>query len=438
MSQRYSGLTKANLLFYRLPNWSIPIAVYGLLSLVTALLLLRNSQSPRRWIAFGLTQFLAAMLLLTIDWLVVFAAGAWILRTWHGKAINTDRLALLSLAIVGALSLVSGWLLSSWAQAGGFSAAIPLARGFERGGAFSYGIIAIFAAVAFWELLKQDDSGGNALLVATGIAVFVLGLHQQAYIPVLDAIPYSVDLRKWGQWLPLDPWTYFGIFILLAWPSFRQLGKSLRFGCAGMLIFMAISRLLAAPADDVVAIIVGFVCFTGHAACSLWADLKLKIVWVGAIVLLMVFIVPFNHQSFLEGILRNTPRVFLRDWSRQDTQSAYFPQFKVGAWIRGNTPEGSLIIGDETYLRYWMRRPMIIGDEDSIFVSYNAQQYAALEAEFNQLQVAFSSPEALLEYSRAHDADYIVVKRDQVDMSTVSEVTPIYVDDYFIVYSIDG
>jgi hypothetical protein len=435
LGYRYADLTKANLFFYRLPNWSVPIAIYGVLTALTTPALLRSSGRRGWWIAFGLTQFFGAALLMPLDWLVLFAGAAWIRRKLQGKVFAADTLVLLTLAVMGMLSLVAGSLLSAFAESSGFSPANFLSRGFQRGGTFSYGVLIVFAALAFWETLQRGDARSKLLFIASAAAVFVLGFHQQAYVPVLEAIPFSEDLTTWGQWLPVDPWIYLGVALLLLW---HEWPASARIGLAGMLIFLAVTRLLAAPASDVAALLMGMVLFVTHIAWTRSHQPRLRLAVVAGVALAVIVAAPIGAESIIGRMVKDTRRVFLRDWSRTDNQSPHSALYVVGDWIRQHTPSGSLVIANRTFLRYWMLRPLVIGDQDALFLSYNPQQYNELQAEFERLQAAYASPEALLAFSREHDADYVVVPRNEPDMSAQNGVTLVYADDHFVVYAVGG
>jgi hypothetical protein len=112
----YDNLTRANVFFYRLPNFINPITLFTLLTLGTGVGWLR-SRSGRFWgIAFGAAQFFGALLLLPQDWLVLLAFVLWVQgHLWRSRRLY-HIVPLLSLCAVNMLALSVGlvfWLMNT-------------------------------------------------------------------------------------------------------------------------------------------------------------------------------------------------------------------------------------------------------------------------------------------------------------------------------------
>jgi hypothetical protein len=426
----YNDVTRLNLFFYRLPTWNIPIVIFALLT-IAGLLLLWRSGDKTGWIMFGLAQFFGAALILTMDWFVLLAAAFWIVRVLRREHTETDRLALCFLFAVNLLALLIGWVFSNLSGALSMPSLLVPARSFLRGGAFVYPALVILIVISWRDLLRQSFWRGITLLL-----VVILGFHDMARTPPLEAIPVAGSA---GQWLPVDIWTYAGIFLLVVWPLLEKRSQIIQWGWLAVLAFQAVTRLLGAPADDSITLIIGVIVAVGMwvATSANRQSTGRRLAIGGAAAILILFMtLPLNGRSTVADIFANARSTLYRSWSRQDTWSLYYEDYFRGQWIQQNTPPASLILTGDTFARYWMQRPIVIGSDDHLFFHHAPAEYERFYRETQAQAAAYQSPEKLLQYAWQHQVDYIVVPRTS-GLPSLEGVALVYEDQTSLIYALN-
>lgn len=425
----YGDTTYANLLFYRLPNWNLPIIIYTLLTAFTGVVFWRKRKPGWRMV-FGLVQFYGAALLLTLDWLVLPVALEWGRRALRHEYSLSDEMALCFLFAVNILALTLGWIFAGSAVATDFSALLVPARSLLRGGAFVYAPLIVLGVACWGNLLRE--SWLRALIV---ILVIILGFHDIARIPPLNAIPISGTN---GQFLPLDVWTYAGILLLVLYPRLQGRWRTLGWGWLAGLFFQACTRLLGAPAGDTITVLVAVIVGLSFGVAVHLNNQPRQQRWiavVGCVVLAVLLFLPTGTSSAISNILTETTTALFRNWSRQDTGSLFYSDYYIGQWMNQNTPPGSLVVAGDTFMRYWMLRPIVIGTDDYLFFNHDPQQYNLLHAEAQLLQSAYQSPSTLLRYAREHKAAYLMILRQDESFS-LDNAALVYQDSRFLVYAL--
>lgn len=455
----YTDLTKANLLFYRPPNWSLPIVLYTLLTVISGGRLLWRWHAPSAqkndlwYLVFGLTQIGGALLLLTADWLILFAGGGWLLAARRGQDQTLDRWALLLLLVIAVLALPLGSTLYTLASTGIFPAAGVFSRALERGGTFAYAAVILLTVNGLWRMLAPMPRAERLLYLAVALAALANGMIQSYVLLPLEGIAYAPTLQHFGQLLPVDVWTYLGVGLLLIWPAVKGKFAVLRFGVAAALLVIASSRVLAAPAPDATAVLIGIWAggvwsiakrsnakhntFTQEQRLTphpLQLPYKVLVVLAG-LLLIVLLTLPIGGRSILGGLISDTPRALARNWSFTDHLSNLSLTYRTGDWLRQNTPPESVIIFGNSYLRYWARRPLAVGGEDAGFLLHDPAVYPHIAAEYERLRAAYADPVTLLAFAQDYDADYIVAPL-ALGLDTQQDATLVYVDDAIGIYTI--
>jgi hypothetical protein len=437
----FTDITKANVFMYRLPNWGIPIATYSFFTMLSSLALMWawwwHRQRPMLWwIIFGLAQFWGALVLVTVDWLLLFVAVEWVRRVLGKKDTSSESIILLFLMAINIMVLTIGGALTVIAFNRLFAPAAPLARALIRGGHLPYAPLILLLGVSLTTILHDELHRNRRLFFLCALATFIVGIHQQAHILVLEAIPFTETTHVSGQWLPIDPWTYLGIFLLILWPTLGEGMTFVQVAGAAMLVFQAATRLLSAPANDVTTLVIGIIAALLYSWSATRTQPETKVRYaVGTIIASIIIIaLPISGQSVLGSVLTNTRQALLRDWSRSDTRSEFFPTYEAGTWLREHTSPDSLVISTSTYLRYWMLRPMVIGHQDAGALA-SIQQYDSLKAEYDRLREASLDTEDLLSFSRNYDADYLVIPKAP-SPPMLEGITLVWESDYFLVYDL--
>lgn len=429
----YTSVARANLFIYRLPAWTPALTVYTLGLAVTGGALLyciraRSTAQPLRlWIAFGLLNLFGAWLILLADWLVLFGGALWIGRALRRRDDQADALALLWLAAVCALALAGAFILSDMLSSGASTVPFALARALQRSGTYAYGAVALLAALGLRDLLARTARDRWLLVVAAAAAV-VTGFHEA----VFETLP--------GTWLPFDGWIYAGVALLLAWPLLDQSGwPALRWGGTAALVAQALTRALASPiAPTLTLLTAGIVA----GAALLWLrtpplPARPMLPLGAAALVVVVFLMPFYEQPAAAQIAQDAHRVLLRDWSRQDRWSPYHRYYAVGAWLRQNTPPGTLVMAEATELRVWSLRPQVVGGEDAHFVRDNPELRAALLALAARQDQAYQAPQRLLDFAREHGAAYAVIPL-WLGVPHLPGLTPVFETPDYAVYAVSG
>ena len=436
----FYDLAKANLFFYRPPNWWVLISLYSFLNLVTGAGLLVQWRSGklhnvrRWWLAFGVVQLMGALFLQTVDWLVLWVTVEWLRRNRKGDFTFVDTINLLFLVAINVLILTVGGVMGGIAFSGIFPPASPLARALIRGVHLPYATLIIFSANTLWTISRDKKFDNKLLFLVSAIAVFIVGFHTEARIPPLEGTNFSENISIVGQLIPVDIWMYLGVFLLLLW---SRLSQPLRLSWAGALVFQALTRILTIPADDVTNLLVGLLFF---GATFLWKKTKIslnrRIIAGGTVVLSAVlFALPISGDSMLQRLLTDTPRQVMRNWSRIDYSERHTSTYEIGTWIAENTSPGSLIVSDQTYLRYWMLRPLFGGSLDSSFLFPGSPGRQKVERAYEELNDLWKKPSDLVTFCRDLGADYIVLSSD-TDLSGVPGVKEVYAEQEYSVYEI--
>lgn len=401
----YFSVARANLFIYRLPTWTPALIGYtlGLVGLSVALLYRVRTHGaakpPRWWAAFGLVNVFGALLILLVDWLVLFGGALWTARALRRRDDQADALAMLWLAAVGALALTGAFVLSDVLPSGASTVPSSLARALQRSGTYVYGAVALLAALGLRDRLMRTVRD-RWLLVAAAVSTLVTGFHEA----VFETLP--------GAWLPLDGWIYAGVALLLAWPSLeRGSWRAMRWGGAVALIVQALTRALASPASPTVTLLTASI---AAGAALLWLrasrpTARPVIALAAAALTAVVLLFPFNSKPALVQIAQDAHRVLLRNWSRQDRWSFYHRYYAVGAWLRQNTPPGTLVVAEATDLRVWSLRPQVTGQEDADFLYDDPEIRAAALALAARQAEAYQHPPQILDFAREHGAAYAVV-----------------------------
>ncbi len=427
----YTSVARANLFIYRLPAWSPALIAYtlGLISCGGALLYRARAGSaakpPRLWAIFGIVNLFGALLILLVDWLVLFGGTLWIGRALSRRDDQADALALLWLAAVCTLALTGAFVVSDVLPSGASTVPFSLARALQRSGTYAYGAAALLAVLGLRDLLART-ARDRWLLAVAAAAVVVAGFHEAEF----ETLP--------GTWLPLDGWIYAGAALLLAWPLLDRSGwRALRWGGTAALVVQALTRALASPASPAVTLLAGGV--VAGIGLMWWQTPRRTVRRIFAIqaaaLVATVFLIPFNGQPAAVRIAQDARRVLLRDWSRQDTWSYYHPLYAVGAWLRQHTPAGTLIAADSTLLRIWSLRPQVVGSEDLEFLDPASSVIPAVSALIERQAEAYQSSQGLLDFARAHGAAYIVVPLKPGAVQPAG-LTPVYETPYYAVYSV--
>lgn len=429
----YASVARANLFIYRLPAWPPALIAYtlGLIGTGGALLYRARAgsaaQPPRLWAAFGLVNLFGALLILLADWLVLFGGALWTGRALRRRDDQADALALLWLAAVCALALAGAFVVSDVLPSGASTVPSSIARALQRSGTYAYGAVALLAALGLRDLLART-SRDRWLLVMAAAAAAVTGFHEA----IFETLP--------GAWLPFDGWIYAGVALLLAWPLLDQGGwRALRWGGTAALVVQALTRALASPAAPTVTLLAAGI-VAGAALLWLRAPLlpmRRILALEAAALVAAVFLIPFDGQPAAAQIAQDAHRVLLRDWSRQDRWSPYHRYYVVGAWLRQNTPPGTLVVAETTELRVWSLRPQVVGGEDAYFVRDDPELSAAALALAARQAEAYQDPQRLLDFAREHGAAYAVVPL-WLDVPRLPGLTPVFETPDYAVYVVPG
>lgn len=432
----YFSTARANLFIYRLPAWPPALLLYSAGLLVTGGALLYraiaprarshqtgarpavSAQHPRLWAAFGLVNLFGALLILLVDWLVLFGGALWVGRALRRRGDQADALALLWLAAVGALALTGAFIASDVLPSGVSTVLPSLARALQRSGTYAYGAVALLAALGLRDLLARTAHDRWLLLIAAAAAV-VTGFHEAMF----ETLP--------GAWLPLDGWMYAGVALLLAWPALGQGGwRALRWGGAAALAVQALTRALSSPASVPVTLLTGAI-IAGAALLWLRAPQRpqrLALALAAAALVTAAFLIPFDGQPAAALIAQDAQRTLLRSWSRRDSWSAYFGLYQVGTWLRQHTPPGALVVAEPTLLRIWSLRPQVVGSDDLVFLRDDPAVIEAIAALIERQRAAYEDPQRLLAFAREQGAAYLVVaaEADALPGLTPALETPAY------------
>lgn len=209
----YQNLSRAEILGLRLSNWHLPILLYTAGSVFTGIGLyranLRQNSPPvssfdALWSIFGIVQLYAAMLLLTLDWLVLLAGGLWLL---HNRKDKRTRGLLLILAAIGFLALPIGYSAVLLGESGLLPIGYGAARLLMRGGQFAYPAIIMIMLCAAQSMILSRLHRERSLLVLLLISSLITGILGQRD----PAQFFGVG------WLAPDSWTLLGIAVLLGW-----------------------------------------------------------------------------------------------------------------------------------------------------------------------------------------------------------------------------
>ncbi|MGQ9887242.1 MAG: hypothetical protein ACUVSX_02015 [Aggregatilineales bacterium] len=429
----YTSVARANLFIYRLPAWPPALIAYtlGLIAAGGALLYRVRAgsaaQLPRLWAVFGIVNLFGALLILLADWLVLFGGALWTERALRRRDDQADALALLWLAGVCALALTGAFVISDVLPSGASTVPFSIARTLQRSGTYAYGTVALLAALGLRDLLARA-SCDRWLLVSAAVAAVVVGFHEA----IFETIP--------GTWLPLDTWIYAGVALLLAWPLLDRGGwRALRWGGTAALVVQALTRTLASPAAPAVTLLAAGI-VAGAALLWLRASLlppRRALAPATAALVAAAFLIPFDRQPTVVQIAQDARRVLLRDWSRQDRWSPYHRYYQVGAWLRQNTPPGTLVVAETTELRIWSLRPQVVGDADLDFLDPASGAIAAVSALIKRQAEAYQEPQRLLDFAREHGAAYAVVPL-WLGVPRLPELTPVFETPDYAVYAVSG
>lgn len=428
----YDSIARADVFFYRIPAWALPIILFTIGTVIMGGLLIRKKRAGEPipnalWISFGLIQFAALLLILVLDWWTLLVAVEWVRRVRNNLETSSEKLAMLYLAAVNLLALTLSSAFSLLSLTTSFSNAYGVARVFQRGGTLSYAALIVFTAFILWHHLRH--SSARLLFLIAALATVVVGLQQG----IFETIP--------GSWLPFDYWTYLGIALLLLWDRLdKDLLSQVRIAATVMILSIALSRLLAIMPDSIVIVLLGLITF---AAC--WLDSRFSIdpirrrilmVASGLAVILIIFL-PFSGASFFNHVQTDTGKVLRRDWSRIDPQNRYSPLYPLGNWLRENTPPDSLILTNIPELRYWSFRSQTVSTLDAAFLYADQPVYNKLFAEGQRSDAAYQSPDALTEYGQETGADYVVVRKALSLPGLNSDAASIVFEtDNFVVYAL--
>lgn len=431
----YADLAKANVIFYRLPNWILPIGLYGTLTAITSIrLLLREAPLRWGWLAFGLTQWFGALLLLTADWLVLFAAGMWMIAVLGNEETPLERAAIWLMAIIALLALPVGLLTFTLAD-NGLAAAGIVSRALERGGTFVYLPVILVTVSAVWRMFRTAAVGERVLLSAAAAAALFNGMIQSYVLLPLEGITFTPQTTQIGQFLPVDGWTYAGVLLLLSWTLYSGTLRPIRFGIVGAVCLMAITRALGAPAMDVTALLFGVGCGLG----DLWHTLNpqratITRFAVGMMIAAVVVLLPIGSVSVIGRIWEQTPRALLRNWSREDDLLPLSATYRLGVWLRENTAPGSVVISTSSFLRYWAQRPLNIGSGDADFLAHNGAAYPQLLTEYMRLLDACADPAVLIALAQEFGGEFIVAPL-ALGLDAFAEVILVHTDDSIGIYT---
>lgn len=400
--------TRANLFNLRFYNWNNMIAAYTLLTLAAVVLLLvshaRHSLSRIPLMLFATSQFFGLLLIMPQDWWVVFVAGTWLRRAWLRKTSQLDHYGLVILTAVNLLTLIASFIAEWFVFTDILPALDVAARSFMRGMRLAYFPMILLSASELAQVFEDNRQRMHALYVLMFLGMVTIGFHETARIPVLDAQP--------GQWLLIDYWVYGAAFVLLVWNQIRR--QSIAFCLAAMILVQAFSRILGSPATDWFTLIVGIIVFITIEMLSRDFSKTAKNYAIAASVisLLVLVLFPFGGRSIVRQTLDDIRTVALRDWSRVDTWSGGYDDFRIGSWIRENLPSGALLVTSNTGLRYYALRPVIGGREDARFLMDNASKQLLARIN-NELAAALESPGDMQAFLQRYGGDFLVLS-DQI------------------------
>jgi hypothetical protein len=147
----------------------------------------------------------------------------------------------------------------------------------------------------------------------------------------------------------------------------------------------------------------------------------------------VAFLIPLNGPPAAVQIAQDAQRTLLRSWSRQDQWSPYYHLYRVGTWLRQQTPPGALVVAEPTLLRIWSLRPQVVGSEDIGFLRDDAALIEAVAALTVRQAEAYQNPQRLLDFAREQGAAYIVVA---VDADALPGLTPVHETPAYRVYAV--
>lgn len=122
-----------------------------------------------------------------------------------------------------------------------------------------------------------------------------------------------------------------------------------------------------------------------------------------------------------------------QNWSFTDTQSVYYNAFNTGRWIQANTPPSSLIASDETFMRFFARRPLVGGAEDAAFLRYDTNLWMRLIRLNDEFNAALNLPETLRTFCERYGVDYVIVRQDR----TIQGFILVYENNHYRIYAVD-
>lgn len=364
----YQNLARAELLGLRLTNWQLPIALYTATSAITGVGLIGTNrrQNPPTlsgldflWSIFGLVQLYGAMLLLTLDWLVLMAGGLWLL---YNRRDPRTRGVLIVLSGVGVLALPIGYGAALLGESGLLPIGYGAARLLMRGGQFAYPAIILMLLLAAQGMIRPCPRPERLERILLLVSILLMGiLAQRDPAQFFDA-----------GWLVPDGWLLLGIALLVGWHLVRR-WEIVRAVGITLFIGQLIARIVIAPPA-------------------------------------------------------------LRNWSFTNAGSVYYNAADAGAWLRQNTPAGSVIASDETFLRLYTLRPQIGGAEDAGFLREDQAQFERFTQLNREFNAALNLTETLRTFCTRYAVDYLVVRVDRT-LETNAFIL-VYTNDRYRIYQV--
>ncbi len=442
----FIDLTRFNLIFYRPPNWGYPILIYSAASFLALawLWFARHRATPAQttnaWRLFGLVQFGAALMVLTQDWLVCFAALMWLQRSTPRREQLTaldfmDRVSLLALLALGMLIFCGGGLLTVISETGIFPPSSVLARALIRGIHLTVIPVLVLSIAAIHDTLSSVQATQKALYVLTALAVFALGFHQTAVVPPLEGIPFSDSLTSVGQLLPIDLAVYLGVLLLSFWRRFEGQWQTLRTGFALVLLIEAGARVLALTDMTLIALLFGGLVIVVQLGLRRTSALQVRggliaVMLVGTFALVLL---PITGNTVFSRIEAATFPALTRNWSREDTYSVFYNLYRVGQWLAENTPPGTVILSNDSLVRYWAHRPLIGGIMDLQFLQPGTEPYAQVAAIYGDLMVLYHDHDQIIAFAERYGASYLMLTYP-IDLRGHPAVQLEYENPYYRIY----